>query len=45
MKNKLGKIWMQLVKNGDYKKVEDEIRALKSATGDKVLKVIIETSY
>lgn len=33
------------VKNGDYKKVEDEIRALKSATGDKVLKVIIETCY
>lgn len=33
------------VKNGDYKKVEDEIRALKSATGNKVLKVIIETCY
>lgn len=33
------------VKNGDYKKVEDEIAALKKAVGDKVLKVIIETCY
>ena len=33
------------VKNGDYKKVEDEIRLLKGITGDKVLKVIIETCY
>lgn len=33
------------VKNGDFKKVEDEIRTLKNITGDKVLKVIIETCY
>lgn len=33
------------VKNGDYKKVEDEIRAIKEAVGDKILKVIIETCY
>lgn len=33
------------VKNGDYKKVEDEIRLIKEAIGDKVLKVIIETCY
>ncbi len=33
------------VKNGDYKKVEDEIAVLKSIVGDKVLKVIIETCY
>ncbi len=33
------------VKNGDYKRVEDEIKALKDITGDKVLKVIIETCY
>ncbi|BCJ92921.1 deoxyribose-phosphate aldolase [Anaerocolumna cellulosilytica] len=33
------------VKNGDYKKVEEEIAALKKITGDKVLKVIIETCY
>lgn len=31
------------VKNKDYKKVEDEIRTLKEACGNKVLKVIIET--
>ena len=31
------------VKNGDYQKVEDEIRMLKEATGDHILKVIIET--
>lgn len=33
------------VKNGDYKKVEDEIRLIKEAIGDKILKVIIETCY
>jgi deoxyribose-phosphate aldolase len=33
------------VKNGDYKKVEEEIAALKEITRDKVLKVIIETCY
>ena len=33
------------VKNGDYEKVEDEIRAIKEAIGDKILKVIIETCY
>lgn len=33
------------VKNGDYKKVEDEIRIIKKAVGNKVLKVIIETCY
>lgn len=33
------------VKNGDYKAVEEEIRALKEVVGDKVLKVIIETCY
>ena len=33
------------VKNGDYKKVEDEIALLKELCGDKVLKVIIETCY
>lgn len=33
------------VKNGDYKKVEDEIRAIKETVGDKILKVIIETCY
>ena len=33
------------VKNGDYKKVEDEIALLKEVCGDKVLKVIIETCY
>lgn len=33
------------VKNGDYGKVEDEIRELKQAVGDKILKVIIETCY
>lgn len=33
------------VKNGEYQKVEDEIRALKEATGDRILKVIIETCY
>ncbi|HHX55869.1 MAG TPA: deoxyribose-phosphate aldolase [Clostridiales bacterium] len=33
------------VKNGDYKKVEDEIRILKEEVSDKILKVIIETCY
>lgn len=33
------------VKNGLYQKVEDEIRTLKEACGDKILKVIIETCY
>lgn len=33
------------VKNGDYDKVEQEIRELKAAAGDHILKVIIETCY
>lgn len=33
------------VKNGDYMAVEEEIRTLKEITGDKILKVIIETCY
>ena len=33
------------VKNGDYDAVEKEIALLKSACGDKILKVIIETCY
>lgn len=33
------------VKNRNYQMVEDEIRALKEACGDKILKVIIETCY
>lgn len=33
------------VKNGDYDKVEEEIRTLKKTCGDKILKVIIETCY
>lgn len=33
------------VKNGDFKTVEDEIRALKEAAGSRILKVIIETCY
>lgn len=33
------------VKNGDYDKVESEIKALREACGDKILKVIIETCY
>lgn len=33
------------VKNGDYKKVEEEIKAIKEAVGEKVLKVIVETCY
>lgn len=33
------------VKNGLYDKVEEEIRVLKKACGDHILKVIIETCY
>ncbi|MDD3415733.1 MAG: deoxyribose-phosphate aldolase [Lachnospiraceae bacterium] len=33
------------VKNGDYDKVEEEIRTLKKEVGDKILKVIIETCF
>ncbi len=33
------------VKNGLFDKVEDEIRTLKAACGDHILKVIIETCY
>lgn len=33
------------VKNGDYEKVEEEIRAIKEAVGERILKVIIETCY
>lgn len=33
------------VKNGDFDKVEEEIKALKEAAGDKILKVIVETCY
>lgn len=33
------------VKNGDFDKVENEIKALKEAVGDKILKVIVETCY
>lgn len=33
------------VKNGDFDKVESEIRALKEACGDHILKVIIEACY
>ena len=33
------------VKNGDYVKVEEEIRTLKRVCGDHILKVIIETCF
>ena len=33
------------MKNGDFDKVTEEIRSLKQAAGDKILKVIIETCY
>ena len=33
------------VKNGDYEKVKEEIKAMRKATGEKILKVIIETCY
>lgn len=32
-------------KNGDFDKIEEEIKAIKAACGDKILKVIIETCY
>lgn len=32
-------------KNGDFDKITEEIKALKAVTGDKILKVIIETCY
>lgn len=33
------------IKNGDYDKIESEIREIKTTVGEKVLKVIIETCY
>ena len=33
------------VKNGDFDKVEQEIKQVKSAVGDRILKVIVETCY
>ncbi|MCR4891374.1 MAG: deoxyribose-phosphate aldolase [Lachnospiraceae bacterium] len=33
------------VKNGDFDKVTDEIKALKKAAGSKILKVIVETCF
>ena len=36
-------IHIGLVKDGLYQEVEDEIRAIKEACGDRILKVIIET--
>ena len=33
------------VKDGHFDKVEEEIRTLKQATGDRILKVIVETCY
>ncbi len=33
------------VKNGDFDKVLEELKALRTACGDKILKVIIETCY
>lgn len=33
------------VKNGDFGKVESEIKALKKVTGARILKVIVETCY
>ncbi len=32
-------------KSGQYKKVEEELRVLKNAIGDAILKVIVETCY
>ncbi len=32
-------------KNGDFDKIEEEIKTIKAACGDKILKVIIETCY
>ena len=34
-----------LIKNGDYKKIYEEIATLKEVCGPSILKVIIETSY
>ena len=34
-----------MVKNGHYANVVEEIKTVKEACGDKVLKVIIETCY
>lgn len=33
------------IKNGDYDKVESEIKEIKTTVGEKILKVIIETCY
>lgn len=33
------------IKNGDYEKIENEIKKIKAIIGDKILKVIIETCY
>jgi len=33
------------VKNGDFDKVEQEIKQVKGAVGDRILKVIVETCY
>lgn len=33
------------VKNKDFDKITEEIKAIKEATGDKILKVIVETCY
>ena len=33
------------VKHGDFEKITEEIRALKQAAGDQILKVIVETCY
>ncbi|MCC0761880.1 deoxyribose-phosphate aldolase [Clostridioides sp. ES-S-0006-03] len=33
------------IKNGDYEKIENEIKEIKAIIGDKILKVIIETCY
>lgn len=33
------------IKNGDYEKIENEIKEIKAIIGEKILKVIIETCY
>lgn len=33
------------IKNKDYKKIENEIREIKEAIGENILKVIVETCY
>ncbi|MCC0694378.1 deoxyribose-phosphate aldolase [Clostridioides sp. ES-S-0048-02] len=33
------------IKNGDYEKIENEIKEIKAIIGNKILKVIIETCY